>query len=100
MAQFLVSLLPLSSSQTEKSLIVATDMSADMSRASPGPSVGVSGTELFHVSGSPGVFRVRLRNALLHVVLRLMTNAPAAAAAANSLHTSTAITAQSVYISS
>lgn len=97
MAQFLVSLLPTSPSQTEKSVIIGSDTSPDVSRASPVASsgVGINGSDLFDVSASPVVFRIRLRNVLLHVILRLATSAPSTS---NSQHSGTIISAQSVTI--
>ena len=96
MAQFLVSLLPTSSAQSEKSVTVATDASpsSDVLRASPvGGSAGVSGSDLFDASGSPVTFRIRLRNVLLQVILRLTTNAPSTS---SSPHGGNVISAQSV----
>jgi len=69
LSQFVISLLPQSPSLSEKSVVLCTDMSLDVARASPVGSAGSS--ELFDASGSPVVFRIRLRNALLHIILRL-----------------------------
>ena len=89
-----MSLLPTSPAVSEKSVALSADTSFDLSRASPvGSSVG--GTELFDVSGSPVVFRIRLRNVLLQVVLRLATSPPSSS---SSPHSGSAITAQSVQL--
>jgi len=93
MAQFLVSLLPTSSSQSEKSVIINTDASPDLFRASPATSSGISGSDMFDVSASSVVFRIRLRNVLLHVILRLTTNVPSMS---SSPHTGSVISSQSV----
>lgn len=86
-----MSLLPTSPALSEKSVTVGADTSFDVLRASP---VNISGSsEQFDVSGSPVVFRIRLRNVLLNVILRLTTNSPLAA---NSSHSGAAINAQSV----
>ena len=82
MAQFLVSLLP---TQSEKSVTIGTDALSDLSRASPIASNNASaGSDMFDVSGSPVVFRIRLRNVLLHVILQLTTNASSASTAPQS----------------
>ena len=90
-SQFLVSLLPTSPAVSEKSVTVSTDTSPDVSRASP---VGSSNSsDQFDVSGSPAVFRIRLRNVLLHVILRLTASSMSAS---NSPHGGATINAQSV----
>jgi len=82
-SQFIVSLLPTSPAVSEKFVTVSTDTSADVSRASPISSGSSSSSEQFDVSGSPVVFRIRLRNVLLHVILRLTTNSPHSSSAVN-----------------
>jgi len=93
-SQFLVSLLPPSSSASEKYVSVGADASSEVSRASPVSSGSSSNNgDLFDVSGSPVVFRIRLRNVLLHVILRLITSHQSAS---SSPHGSTTVNAQSV----
>ena len=92
-SQFLVSLLPGWPAVSEKSVSLNADTLSDASRASPVSSS--SSSELFDTSGSSVVFRIRLRNVLLHVILRLVTNSPSSTASL-SPHVGTTINAQSV----
>jgi len=93
-SQFLVSLLPPSSSASEKYVSVGADASSEMLRASPVSSGSSSNNgDLFDVSGLPVVFRIRLRNVLLHVILRLITSPQSAS---SSPHGGPTVNAQSV----
>ena len=92
-SQFLVSLLPPSSSASEKYVSVGADTSSEMSRVSPVSSSSSNNGDLFDVSGSPVVFRIRLRNVLLHVILRLITSPQSAS---SSPHGGPTVNAQSV----
>jgi len=88
-SQFLVSLLPTSPAVSEKSVSIAADTPVDVSRASP---PAVTGSDQFDSSGSPIVFRIRLRNVLLGVILRLTTSS----GASGSPHGGATINTQSV----
>lgn len=90
-SQFLVSLLPTLPAVSEKSVSIAADTSPDVSRASP---PAATSSDQFDASGSPVVFRIRLRNVLLGIILRLTTGG--SSSASSSPHGGATINTQSV----